>query len=203
MNIILASTSPRRQELLKNAGIEFDVVPVAIDESEHQDESPNDYLYRMVEQKADHACHLLVSAANVSERSLILTADTIAVIDQEILQKPINKAHAFAMWEKLSGTTHTISTAVCATLMVQGVIQKQHTIICHTEVKFITLSHAQQEHYWATGEPLDKAGAYAIQGGAMSWVESIKGSYTNVVGLPLAQTVALISQFANDSTLYH
>ncbi len=195
MQIILASTSPRRQELLKVAGIDFSVMPVAIDESEQVGENPNDYLYRMVEGKADHAYQILLSSTQVAGNILILTADTIAVVEQEILQKPNDKAHAFAMWDKLSGKTHTISTAVCASLVADGLLKEQRTIICHTQVTFTALTDKQKENYWATGEPLDKAGAYAIQGGAMAWVERIDGSYTNVVGLPLPQTLALIDSF--------
>ena len=195
MQIILASTSPRRQELLKVAGIDFSVMPVAIDESEQVGENPNDYLYRMVEGKADHAYQTLLLSTQTAGKRLILTADTIAVVGQEILQKPNDKTHAFAMWDKLSGKTHTISTAVCASLVVDGLLKEQRTIICHTQVTFVALTDKQKENYWATGEPLDKAGAYAIQGGAMAWVERIDGSYTNVVGLPLSQTLALIDSF--------
>lgn len=183
--IILASTSPRRRELLAHLGVDFVVKAVQIDESYHTNENPHDYIMRMVLSKADKACTDVQDA-------LILTADTIGVADGEILTKPTNKAHAFAMWDKLSNSTHEIWTAVCASMVKEGIIARQQSIKVVTKVEFVKLTDRQKQSYWATGEPADKAGAYAIQGGAMSWVRAINGSYTNVVGLPLAETAELI-----------
>lgn len=185
--IILASTSPRRSELLAQLNVPFEVKSVQIDESIWAGELPLDYIMRMVLSKAKVAC------AN-TQNALIITADTIGVIDGEILTKPTSQAHAFAMWDKLSGKTHQIWTAVCLSVIKDGKLIHQKTIKVATNVEFITLTHDQKQRYWATGEPTDKAGAYAIQGGAMSWVKSINGSYTNVVGLPLAETAQLIDE---------
>lgn len=183
--IILASTSIRRHELLSQLNLPFVVEPVEIDERIHVSEEPDDYVMRMVQAKAEVAC------ANVIN-GLVITADTIGVIDGEILTKPTDKAHAFAVWDKLSDNWHEVWTVVCVSAMVGGVMKHQKAIKVVTDVHFIKLSNEQKERYWATGEPSDKAGAYAIQGGAMSWVRAISGSYTNVVGLPLAETATLI-----------
>ncbi|MDO4896883.1 MAG: Maf family protein [Moraxella sp.] len=185
--IILASTSPRRRELFEKLGLPFMIKSVAIDESLQTDELPHDYVMRMVTAKADKACENVSSA-------IVITADTIGVLGNEILTKPTNKAHAFAMWDKLSGKTHKIWTAVCASVVKDGQIVFQKIIKVGTDVCFIDLTDRQKEQYWATGEPTDKAGAYAIQGGAMAWVNTINGSYTNVVGLPLAETAELIDE---------
>lgn len=190
MRLILASTSPRRHELLSAAGMVFDVLAVHIDETSLPDEQVDDYIMRMAVTKAAHACTLLPSDVS----ALIITADTIGVLDGQILTKPTNKAHAYAMWAQMSGRVHQVRTAVCASVVQGGKIIHQKNICVSTDVSFITLSDAQKQSYWASGEPLDKAGAYAIQGGAMAWVRAINGSYTNVVGLPLAETVALIEQ---------
>lgn len=185
--IILASTSPRRRELLASLNRPFIVKAVEIDECHHTGEHPHDYIMRMVHAKADKACQDVICG-------VVITADTIGVIDDEILTKPTDKAHAFAMWEKLSNRTHEVWTAVSATAIKDSQIIHQATIKVATQVKFIKLTPTQQESYWATGEPADKAGAYAIQGGAMAWVRAINGSYTSVVGLPLAETAELIDE---------
>lgn len=189
MNIplILASTSPRRRELLTHLYTPFTVKSVDIDERFYTNESPHDYIMRMVSAKAYVAC------ADV-QTAVVITADTIGVVDDEILTKPTDKAHAFAMWNKLSDNTHEIWTAVCASVVKDGKIIFQKVIKVTTEVTFIKLTEHQKEQYWTTAEPTDKAGAYAIQGGAMAWVRTINGSYTNVVGLPLAQTAQLIDE---------
>lgn len=186
--LILASTSPRRSELLKCAGVDFSTLSVDIDETWRVDELPKAYILRMVRAKAQQASSLVGS-------SVVLTADTIGVLDGKVLTKPKDKADAFRMWSKLSDNTHQIWTAVCVSDVQNGQIIRQQTITVATEVTFVRLSHQQMERYWATGEPLDKAGAYAIQGKAMAWVKSITGSYTNVVGLPLAQTLELLGEF--------
>lgn len=187
--IILASTSPRRQELLAQLGVDFIIKAVEIDESHHANENPHDYIMRMVFSKANQAC------ADVQD-ALVITADTIGVVEGEILTKPTDKAHAFAMWDKLSGKTHDIWTAVCASRVKDGIITHQQAIKVVTQVEFVALTDHQKQRYWATGEPADKAGAYAIQGGAMSWVRAINGSYTSVVGLPLAETAQLIDSLS-------
>lgn len=225
MKIILASGSPRRRELLSQAGISFEVMTAEIDEQVWAEEMPQDYLKRMVAEKAQAAITLLNSqraraGTNPSELMktlnidseclnstpiLLLTADTIGILPdgRSILVKPKDKAQALAMWQQMSDTDHQVCTAVQATLLTFNksatedqpltVIWQQSLIEC-TKVTFVALSNEQMVQYWQSGEPMDKAGGYAIQGGAAAWVTGIEGSYTNVVGLPLAQTVALIDK---------
>lgn len=190
MNIILASTSPRRQELLKAAGVDFTVMAVHIDESWQAGESADDYIMRMVNEKFAKACQQPLQG-----QSLIITADTIGVLpDGRVLTKPTNRSDAYAMWDQMSDIAHEVWTAVCVGVLSDGRVLYQQSMVCRTQVDFVKLTDAMKHAYWQTGEPADKAGAYAIQGGAMAWVKSIRGSYTNVVGLPLAQTLELIEQ---------
>lgn len=178
--IILASTSPRRRELLAQLGHAFTVMSSEVDESRHVGEPPCDYIMRMVMMKADKA------VCDVAQ-GVVITADTIGVINNDVLTKPNDRAHAFVMWDKLSDSTHQIWTAFGISVAKDHRIIHQILTKVSTEVTFVKLDESQKASYWATGEPVDKAGAYAIQGGAMSWVRSIHGSYTNVVGLPLAE----------------
>lgn len=210
MKIILASTSPRRQDLLSLADIEFTTQAVDVDESVLSEEMPQDYIVRMVQAKAEAAAEVIkqfVSSNNNStatnleqkqkEHYLVITADTIGVLADgvSILVKPTDKNDAFAMWQKMSNTQHAVWTAVQLSV-VDSVGKVIHTdnILEKTEVTFIELDNPAMEAYWATGEPTDKAGGYAIQGKGASWVERINGSYSNVVGLPLAQTLAAIKR---------
>lgn len=195
IQVILASTSPRRRELLSVAGVEFEVMAADIDETWQTGESAKEYIIRMIQNKAVRAASILSDNGNRTQNpTMIITADTIGVIDDEVLTKPINKADAFAMWQKMSGRAHKVWTAVCVSIVEDGAIRHQKHVICSTQVHFIPLTDEMKERYWQTGEPADKAGAYAIQGGAMAWVERIDGSYTNVVGLPLSQTLALMNE---------
>ena len=210
MKIILASTSPRRHDLLSLADIEFTTQAVDVDESVLSEEMPQDYIVRMVQAKAEAAAEVIkqfVSSNNNStatnleqkqkEHYLVITADTIGVLADgvSILVKPTDKNDAFAMWQKMSNTQHAVWTAVQLSV-VDSVGKVNHTdnILEKTEVTFIELDKAAMEAYWATGEPTDKAGGYAIQGKGAAWVERINGSYSNVVGLPLAQTIAAIQR---------
>lgn len=194
MNLILASTSPRRSELLRLARLDFGTLAVNIDESYLPNESPTDYISRMVKDKMQGA----ISLTHTNSPTLILTADTIGVLpDGQILVKPTDKAGAFSMWTKMSDATHQVWTAVQACLLIDKKIIWQDGILQKTEVQFIPLTTQKMDDYWATGEPADKAGAYAIQGFGASWVKSVKGSYSNVVGLPLSETVALIEKAEN------
>lgn len=190
--VILASSSPRRKELLSQIVDDFDIRPADIDEAVLVDESAWDYVVRMANTKA------LAVAHDIDELTFVIGTDTIGVVDDEILTKPTDKAHAWAMWDKLSGNTHQIVTAVCICIVKDRQILRQKAITVATDVQFVCLTEAQKERYWATGEPLDKAGAYAIQGGAMSWVRAINGSYTSVVGLPLAQMHELLAQMTDE-----
>ena len=210
MKIILASTSPRRQDLLSLADIEFTTQAVDVDESVLSEEMPQDYIVRMVQAKAEAAAEVIKqfvssdknsTATNLErkqkEHYLVITADTIGVLADgvSILVKPTDKNDAFAMWQKMSDTQHAVWTAVQLSV-VDSVGKVIHTdnILEKTEVTFIELDKAAMEAYWATGEPTDKAGGYAIQGKGAAWVERINGSYSNVVGLPLAQTIAAIQR---------
>jgi len=211
MKIILASGSPRRRELLQQAGLVFTVMSADIDESVYEAETPQAYIQRMVAQKAQAALATLNAEQPLPTDSeqpfLLLTADTIGILPdgKTILIKPEDNAHALNMWQQMSASTHQVSTAVQATLITATTAQASDTgliftpiwsqsILESTAVTFVELAAAEMQRYWQTGEPADKAGGYAIQGGAAHWVARIEGSYTNVVGLPLAQTLALIEQ---------
>ena len=226
MNLILASGSPRRHELLTRAQLDFTVMSVDIDETPRVNESPKDYIERMVASKAEAALEQLNKKLNkklndrqtdLSESIIILTADTIGVLadGKTVLVKPDSREDAYRMWQQMSDSTHQVWTAVQATqvsltakaanhpnyrLVLQIVNQQQITE--RTDVTFIPLTEEMMENYWDSGEPADKAGGYGIQGLGAAWVSRINGSYTNVVGLPLAQTVALIKNItaisAND-----
>ncbi|WP_434353287.1 Maf family protein [Psychrobacter sp. HD31] len=196
MNIVLASTSPRRHELLSRLNLPFNVVSVSVKEGILLGEQPKDYILRMVTTKANAVIESLPKEKLLLESTLVITADTIGVLtNNEILTKPASKQNAFEMWQKMAGTHHFVWTAAQATLIDQTakvVWSKQ--IIETTRVYFTQLTEQEMHAYWETGEPCDKAGGYAIQGLAAAWVDRIEGSYTNVVGLPLAQTKALIEQ---------
>lgn len=205
MDIILASGSPRRRELLTSAALDFQTMSVDIDESPLAHESPQDYIQRMVASKAETAIKLLnnddINApVEWSDAFIILSADTIGVLPdgKTILVKPIDREHAYRMWQQMSDNTHQVWTAVQATLVTRDhkslIATWQQQIIERTAVSFVPLTSVMMSDYWASGEPADKAGAYAIQGLAAAWVTRINGSYTNVVGLPLAQTLALIDK---------
>ena len=173
--IILASASPRRAELLRAAGIDFDVVPANVDETLDSGETAREYVARLAEAKA-RTIH-----ARDGERT-VLAADTVVVVDSEILGKPLDEADARRMLRLLSGRSHDVLTAV--SIFHPGEIVD--TRVDTTRVEFALLSDADIDWYVATGEPLDKAGAYAVQGLASRFVPRIDGSYSNVVGLPIA-----------------
>ncbi|MGP4717177.1 Maf family protein [Psychrobacter sp. T6-6] len=223
MNIILASGSPRRRELLARAQLDFRVLSVDIDETQQVDELPKDYIERMVATKAAAAIEQLNQTLNIdedhedsfAESVVILTSDTIGVLSdgKTVLVKPVDREHAYRMWQQMSDNVHEVWTAVQATRVqllskkeghtpdrikdFQVVDQQQFTE--RTEVTFIPLTTQMMSDYWDSGEPADKAGGYGIQGLGAAWVDRINGSYTNVVGLPLAQTLALIKDMAEGS----
>jgi nucleoside triphosphate pyrophosphatase len=174
--IVLGSASPRRAELLRGAGIDFDVIHADVDETVHPDELPDAYVRRVAEAKARAV------AARERER-LVLAADTTVVIDDTMLGKPVDDDDAKRMLCLLSGRTHEVLTAVAVFRagMSGALIEVERT-----EVDFAPLTEFEIDWYVATGEPRDKAGAYAIQGYASRFVTRIDGSYSNVVGLPIA-----------------
>ncbi|WP_201582289.1 Maf family protein [Psychrobacter immobilis] len=215
MDIILASGSPRRRELLARAQLDFTIMSVDIDETQQSNESPTEYIERMVATKATAAVQQLndtlkTSKTNLAEQLVILTSDTIGVLPdgQTVLVKPTDRDHAYRMWQQMSDNTHEVWTAVQATHVScvplapktastadhEPVFQiiKQQQITERTAVTFIPLTIEMMSRYWESGEPADKAGGYGIQGLGAAWVSRINGSYTNVVGLPLPQTLALI-----------
>ena len=222
MKLILASGSPRRHELLTRAQLDFTVMSVDINETPHVGEAPKDYIERMVATKAEAALQQLNKELNKNlknnqtdllESIIILTADTIGVLadGKTVLVKPDNRKDAYRMWQQMSDNVHEVWTAVQATqvslsskaandLNHEPVLQvvNQQQITERTEVTFIALSAEMMSDYWDSGEPADKAGGYGIQGLGAAWVSRINGSYTNVVGLPLAQTLALINEIQED-----
>lgn len=177
MRIVLGSSSPRRAELMRAAGIDFDVLPAHIDEAAHAGESPDAYVRRIAEAK------LRAIAGRVADR-IILTADTTVVVDEHMLVKPEDDADAKRMLRMLSGRTHQVLTAVA---VCRGPETSAPLVeVERTEVEFAPLTAFEIDWYVETGEPRDKAGAYAIQGYASRFVARIDGSYSNVVGLPIA-----------------
>ncbi len=182
--IVLASASPRRAELLAGAGINFTVVPGDIDETPLVKEEPSAHVLRLAEEKAHEA-------ATRSEGRFFIGADTIVLCDSEILGKPADNAAATQMLRKLSGRMHHVITGFA---IIDRVSNRAIRRSISTEVFFRLLGDAEIAAYVATGCPLDKAGAYAIQGGAAAMVTRINGSYTNVVGLPLSEVVEVLRE---------
>jgi septum formation protein len=180
MTLILASQSPRRKELLSQLGVKFDTQPADIDETPQIDECPSDYVSRLAIEKAK-------VVANKEPDSWVLGSDTSVVINDRILGKPDSKQNAIEMLLALSGKTHQVLTAV-ALVRADQVFHK----VVSTSVTFRCISQSMAEAYWQTGEPEDKAGSYGIQGMGGMLVESIHGSYSSVVGLPLAETADLL-----------
>jgi septum formation protein len=189
--LILASGSPRRRELLAQAGYIFDVEAADINETPHAYEDPAAYVKRLGEEKAQA---VLAKHASFHGKLVVLGADTTVVCDNEILAKPDDAAHAKRMLRKLSGRTHEVLTGIAAATR-SGVISAVES----TEVVFSEIPEAELDRYCATHEPLDKAGAYGIQGYAARWIPRIDGDYFNVMGLPIARVVKLIQDAIGDS----
>lgn len=179
--LILASSSPRRQKLLREAGIAFEVHPAHINEDQHPGEPPLDYACRLAREKAEAV------ARRFPQRS-VLGADTIVIVDHEVLGKPSDPADAARMLRRLSGRSHSVTTAVCV-ISPRG---ETETRSCTTQVFFRQITENEIQQYVSGGEPMDKAGAYAIQGGASRWTNRIEGEYSNVVGLPLSLVTEML-----------
>jgi septum formation protein len=173
--LILASSSPRRQELLREIGIPFQVHAANINEDQITDEAPSAYALRLAREKAE-------AVAVQYPQSYVLGADTIVVVDGEVLGKPKSHADAVRMLRLLSGRSHEVTTAV--SVVAPGTLAE--TRASTTKVYFRELAEDEIQRYVAGGEPMDKAGAYAIQGGASLWTDRIEGEFSNVVGLPLS-----------------
>lgn len=181
----LASASPRRRELLEQIGVPVQRVQCSVDERPRPDEAPADYVQRVTRDKVG------AGVAIVPAGAVVLAADTAVVLDDAILGKPVDQQHAQAMLRSLSGRQHQVLTAVAVARGSDIRLQ-----LVATKVRFRPLSDAEILAYWQTGEPADKAGAYGIQGLGAVFVEHIEGSYSAVVGLPLAETALLLGEFA-------
>jgi septum formation protein len=185
--IYLASASVRRQELLNQLGICFDVIVPSVSELQRHSEGPMEYVQRLAIEKARDASRL------VAERGLplrpVLAADTSIVLDGAVLGKPRDRQEGEAMLRSLSGRTHTVLTGV--TVLHNGA---QQSAIDASQVTFRHLDAAEIARYWGTGEPIDKAGAYALQGRAAAFVSRIEGSYSGIVGLPLYHVAAMLTK---------
>jgi len=183
--LVLASGSPRRRDLLQNAGVPFSVQPSNIEEKRAAGEDAEEYTLRAARMKA-------AAVAGCTEPGTwVLAADTTVVLDGTVLGKPRNDADAAKMLRLLSGRRHRVLTAV---VLAQAGGDEPFELLCETSVWFRPLDAATIHEYLATGEPMDKAGAYGIQGRGAMLVSSIEGSYTNVVGLPLAETIQLLAE---------
>ena len=180
MKLILASSSPRRAEILANAGLPFSVLSSAVDESPYPGEAPAALVQRLSNAKAD-----LVTARAVGP-AIILAADTVVVLDDKILGKPSSPEAARHMLQQLSGRTHSVLTGVALVRLPDG---ERRQFIESTLVHFRPITDEELSAYLATKEPYDKAGAYAIQGQAGRYIPRIEGCYFNVVGLPLSRVL--------------
>jgi septum formation protein len=180
--LILASKSPRRAELLRAAGWDFEAVAANIDETRHDRETAVAYVRRLAERKAE-------KIAQQFPHALVLGADTIVAVDDEILGQPGDEATARRMLQALNGKWHEVLTGVALLRVNDSIRLIDHEV---TRVRFADLSAAEIDWYVATGEPLDKAGAYAIQGRAAPFIEEIQGDYFNIVGLPIRLVYELI-----------
>lgn len=185
MKLILASASPRRAEVLRDAGYHFTVLSSAIDETPYPDESPQDLVLRLAQTKAD------LAAARAVGPAILIAADTEVVLDGHIFGKPRSSDDARSMLEKLAGRLHTVLTGVA---LVRLPDVERRSFVESTLVQFAPLSDEEIGRYLATGEPHDKAGAYAIQGYAARYIPRIEGCYFNVVGLPVASLQHALSE---------
>ena len=186
-NLILASGSPRRKLLLEQLGIVFRVEPPDVDESLLTGEAPDVYVTRLSKKKSQ-----AVARKHDSE-VVILAADTTVVLHGNILGKPESKEHSVQMLNELSGTRHDVLTGVS---ICRG--SRTETFCVRTEVTFRQLDKREIAWYWETGEPQDKAGSYGLQGAGAAFVETLTGSYSNVIGLPLSETILMLRDFSID-----
>jgi septum formation protein len=186
--LILASQSPRRAELLRNAGITFEVCAADVDESVREEEAPFEYVKRLAREKA------LVVLATAPEDAVVLGADTTVVVDGESLGKPVDAGEARRMLARLSGRRHQVMTGVCVARRNGAGTAVAEVEAEVTDVEFAAMSAEEIAAYVASGEPMDKAGAYAIQGRASQWALRIQGCYFNVVGLPVARVCAMLAR---------
>jgi septum formation protein len=192
MTLILASSSPRRAEVLRNAGIEFEVRPTAIDETLRAGESPEGYVRRLAVEKARAAAEALTGGGNF----IVIAADTVVVNREEILLKPASPEDARRMLSRLSGGVHEVHTGLAVIRMPQRIERLIEEV---TRVHFAKLSDAEIDGYIATGEPFDKAGGYGIQSIGGRYVTRVEGCYFNVMGMPLARLCAMLQELEWES----
>src|SRR6266542_1670450 len=190
--IVLASTSPRRAEILRTVGWPFETFPVEVDESRHRGEDAQTYVERLARDKAE-------AAAPHFPSRIVLGTDTVVVVDNEILGKPEDESQARRMLRDLGGRWHQVLTGV--TLI--GIANNNNAFVAHaaTDVKFAKLGDAEIDWYVSTGEPMDKAGAYAIQGLGARFIEEIKGEYFNVMGLPVRLRYDLVTRMREENEI--
>jgi len=179
MRLVLASASPRRSELLRLAGFEFSVRSRPVEEVRREGEAPRDYAMRLAREKAEAAWR---GAGETGGDEAVLGADTIVLLGDRVLEKPADASDARRMLEALSGKSHVVITGICLRHRQGAVVDAESTT-----VHFVPLDSAEIEAYVASGEPMDKAGGYGIQGLASKFVDRIEGCYFNVMGLPLAR----------------
>lgn len=192
--IVLGSSSPRRKDLLSVLGLTYRVIKPETPELVRPGEAPVDYVKRNSMEKCDWVCDYLSKKNGFSgSGNIVICADTIVVLGSTILEKPLNSEHATHMLRSLSGTSHTVFTGV-RVRSISTVNDRVSEFVTATKVKIKKLSEQEIEKYIQTGEPLDKAGGYAAQGIGSYMVEGIEGSYTNVVGLPVAELVQCLEK---------
>jgi len=194
MNIILASGSPRRRELLDMAGFSFEIIPADVDETADPALSPDQLVAHLSEKKAFHTRDMLKrqKAQNKHDAAVVIGADTVVAIDDLILGKPKDEDDAFDMLSRLQGRAHTVFTGVTVTACKAD---KTLTFVESTKVFMRTLTESEIRAYMATGEPFDKAGAYGIQEKGAVLIERVEGDYFTVVGLPLCRLSLILNEF--------
>jgi septum formation protein len=188
VKLILASASPRRRELLASIGLEFDVLPSNVPEVHREGEAPEEYVARLSRDKA-------AALATAHPSRWVIAADTTVLLGDQLLEKPADAADAARMLGAIAGRTHIVYTGVT---LENAERDYRETRVAESEVRMLPLSAEEIEWYVRTGEPLDKAGAYAVQGIGAMFIESIHGSYTNVVGLPLATLFLMLRRAGID-----
>ena len=191
--LILASSSPRRQELLSSLGVTYQIVVPDIDESILADERPLDYVKRMADQKA---LEVVSKIDSLNHNQFVLASDTSVVVDGEILGKPLDREDAYRMLNLLSESTHEVLTSLCLYKLSNNADYEQcELMVVCTKIEFVALSNSEIEWYWQTQEPVGKAGAYGIQGVASKYIKSMQGSYSSVVGLPLDEVQKILKKY--------
>jgi septum formation protein len=193
VKFILASSSPRRRELLASIGLDFDVLPSNVPEIHEEGEAPEEYVARLSRDKAE-------ALAGAHPHRWVIAADTTVFLGDQLLEKPQDAADAVRMLAAIAGQTHIVYTGVT---LRHAESDYRETRVAESEVRMLPLSRDEIEWYVRTGEPLDKAGAYAAQGRGGMFIESIHGSYTNVVGLPLATLFQMLRKAGIDPLTRH